>query len=126
MFHPVPTMRTRNIRPRRRYDVPSAAPAPRETPAAATAVTGREAVSATKLLAFINQEVQARPECAGVKVRAGAWRLDPYGDDANWNESSLVVQLTGLVTGATFRELGKVIERARARYDVLEPEAYLQ
>lgn len=124
MFHPVPTMRTRNIRPRRRPPVPSAAPAARETPAAA-AVSGREAVSAAKLLAFINQEVQARPECAGVRVRAGAWRLDPYGDEANWNESSLVVQLTGLVTGATFRELGKVIERARAHYDVLEPEAYL-
>ena len=122
MIIPVPTLTSRNIRPRRRH---AAAPPPAARDEAVTTASGREAVSAAKLLAFINREVEARPECAGVKVRAGAWCLDPYGDECNWAETSLVVHVAGNVSAAAFQELRKVIAMARTRYDVLAPEAYL-
>ena len=64
MIITVPSMASRAIRPRRR---PAAA---QEEPVSVTC--GREAVSAAKLITFINSEAQARPECAGVKVRSGA------------------------------------------------------
>ncbi|HEX8244250.1 MAG TPA: hypothetical protein VF541_12155 [Longimicrobium sp.] len=123
MIIPVPTITSRNIRPRRR---PAPVPAPvtfREEEEAAK--TGREAVSTAKLLAFINHEVEARPECRGVKVRAGAWSLDPYADECNWSETSLVVHVAGMVGAGAFQELRKVIAIARDRYDVAAPEAYL-
>ena len=126
MMFPVPTITSRNIRPRRR----PATPAPLAAPAAlrhepAISPSGREAVSTAKLLAFINREAAARPECAGMKVRGGAWSLDPYADECNWAETSLVVQVSGVVGAGAFDELRKVIAGARQRYDVLAPEAYL-
>jgi hypothetical protein len=123
MIVAVPTLTTRNLRPRRR-PAPAAPVVPvREEPV--VSASGRQAISTAKLLAFINREVEARPECAGVRVRGGAWSLDPYADECNWAETSLVVQVTGVVSAAAFDELRKVIRLARERYDVLAPEAYL-
>ncbi|HEX6751401.1 MAG TPA: hypothetical protein VF092_29185 [Longimicrobium sp.] len=124
MIIPVPTITSRNIRPRRRTASLGPAVEPvQEQPE--TTVTGREIVSTAKLLAFINHEVQARPECAGMKVRGGVWSLDPYADECNWSETSLVVQVAGVISAGAFEELRKVIGLARERYDVLAPEAYL-
>jgi len=117
MIITVPSIASRAIRPRRR---PAAA---QEEPV--TVTCGREAVSAAKLITFINSEAQARPECAGVKVRSGAWDLDPRADDCNWSPTSLVVHVNGTVSAAAFEELRKVIARAQERFDVVAPEAYL-
>ena len=125
MIISVPTITSRNTRPRRRAAAaPAAAPAAQEEPVT-TATLGRESVSAAKLLSFINGEVQTRPECAGVKVRGGAWEVDPCADECNWSPTSLVVHVNGTVSAAAFEELRKVIARARARFDVVAPEAYL-
>ena len=125
MIIPVPTLTSRNIRPRRRTatPVPAAVEPVQAQPEITT--TGREVVSTAKLLAFINHEVHARPECAGMKVRGGVWSLDPYADECNWSETSLVVQVAGVISARAFEELRKVIGLARERYDVLAPEAYL-
>ena len=124
MILPVPTITSRNIRPRRRTAAPVAVVEPARGQPEITAA-GRELVSTAKLLAFINQEVQGRPECTGIKVRGGVWSLDPYADECNWSETSLVVMVAGVVSAGAFDELRKVIGAARDRYDVLAPEAYL-
>ncbi|HSU18092.1 hypothetical protein [Longimicrobium sp.] len=118
MIYPVPSTRSRNTRPRRHTA------AVQEEPVTTT-LAGREAVSAAKLISFINHEVQTRPECTNVKVRSGAWDLDPRADECNWSPTSLVVHVNGTVTPAAFEELRKVIARARERFDVVAPEAYL-
>jgi hypothetical protein len=123
MIISVPTITSRNTRPRRRSAEPAPAIAPEEP--VITNVSGREAVSAAKLISFINTEVQSRPECGGVKVRGGAWEVDRYADDCNWSETSLVVHVSGTVCAGAFEELRKVIARARERFDVVAPEAYL-
>jgi hypothetical protein len=122
MIHPVPTIAARNVRPRRR---PVAAPAPAAAlgPVVITE-PGREAVSASRLLAFINDQVSARAECAGVEVRAEAWYPAPCDGGCNWAESSLLVHVAGAVRPGAFRELRKVIAIARAQYDVLALEPY--
>ena len=117
MIISVPSITSRAIRPRRRTA------AAQEEPV--TTTQGREAVSAAKLISFINREAQARPECAGVKVRPGAWDLDPRADDCNWSPTSLVVHVNGSVSAEAFEELRKVIARAQERFDVVAPEAYL-
>lgn len=113
----VPSIASRATRPRRR---PAAA-----QEESVTVTSGREAVSAAKLISFINHEAQARPECAGVKVRGGAWDLDPRADECNWSPASLVVHVNGTVSAEAFEELRRVIARAQERYDVVAPEAYL-
>lgn len=125
MLLPVPTITSRNTRPRRRAIDDPFTPTLAAADESTLTATGREAVSAARLVAFINHAMEARPECAGLRVRAGAWSLDPYADDCNWSETSLVVHVSGVVGAAAFHELRKVIALARERYDVLAPEAYL-
>jgi hypothetical protein len=121
MISPVPTLTTRNVRPRRR---PAAAAAATAHDQGVATGTSRQAVSAAELLAFINDEVSARLECAGLKVRARAWCPGTDGDDCNWSETGLVLHVAGAVSAGAFQELRKVIAIARERYDLLASEAH--
>jgi hypothetical protein len=120
MMSPVPTLATRNVRPRRR---PVAAPAAAAHDPMAATGPSRQAVSAAELLAFINDKIAARSECAGMKFRVRTWRLSPEGDDCNWSETSLVLHVAGTVSAGAFHELRKAIATARDRYHVLASEA---
>ncbi|HET7461469.1 MAG TPA: hypothetical protein VFJ82_09470 [Longimicrobium sp.] len=123
MFPRIPTMYSRNIRPRRpQLD----APEPRESEDAAQPnAGGRERITPGGLVTFINHELQALPQCQGLRVRAGAWELDSLGDGCNWSESSLAIRVTGVVTRSALDELRRTINVARERFDVFAPEAYL-
>lgn len=123
MFPRIPTMYARHTRPRRPH---LDAPAPRADDASPRlSPSGRERITPGGLVTFINRELQARPHCERLRVRAGAWELDTLGDGCNWSESSLAIRVTGVVTRSALDELRRTITIARDRYDVYAPEAYL-
>lgn len=124
MFPRIPTMYSRTTRPRRPHlDEPA--------PQADDAVPqpgpgGRARITPGALVTLINRELQALPQCQGLRVRAGAWELDSLGDGCNWKESSLAIRVSGVVTRSALDELRRTIHLARDRYDVFAPEAYLE
>ena len=114
-------MTTPNVRPRRPHLSAAAAvaAAPERSP------SGRELITPGALVRLINHELQARPACTGIRVHAGAWELDDLADGCNWSERSLSVRVWGVASRSAFDELRRVLERARQRYNVHAPEAYL-
>jgi hypothetical protein len=123
MFPRIPTMYSRTIRPRRPH---ADEPGPQADDAAPQSNPGdRERITPGALVTFINHQLQALPQCQGLRVRAGAWELDSLGDGCNWKESSLAIRVTGVVTRSALNELRRTIHLARERYDVFAPEAYL-
>ncbi|MGN6780613.1 MAG: hypothetical protein ACTHJH_03850 [Marmoricola sp.] len=116
-------MYSRNIRPRRPHqDAPEPQAGATE---AQPSPSGRERITPGGLVTFINRELQALPQCQGLRVRAGAWELDTLGDGCNWSESSLAIRVSGVVTRSALDELRRTISVARDRFDVFAPEAYL-
>jgi hypothetical protein len=79
----------------------------------------RRALEPDVLIAAINAELAQRPECAALSISGRRWPLVEGGEQSNWSEANLALQVTGPLPPSAFATLREVIAEARRRYDVL-------